>query len=377
MRIGSLAARYAESAEVSLSVLHVTQPVDGGVARCVADLVADQVGRGWRVGVVCPQGGPLLARVRSIGADHLAWRAYRAPGARVPAETRAVSRIAKAWAPDLVHLHSSKAGLAGRLALRGRLPTLFQPHAWSFFAVGEPLRTAARGWERATARWADAIVCVSEGERAAGQQAGIRSEWRVVPNGIDLDAFRPASDRERTKARQELGLGPGPVAVCLGRLCRQKGQDVLVDAWPAVVRRVPQAELVLVGGGPADEVVRERARVVGEQEDVRSWLAAADVVVQPSRWEGLAYVVLEAMASGRSVVATDVPGMREALGETGTIVPPEDPLRLAEAVADRLLDGASGEAGRERVEALFGVERATAAMADLYAEVLESRARRQ
>jgi glycosyltransferase involved in cell wall biosynthesis len=362
---------------VSLSVLHVTQPVDGGVARCVADLVADQIGRGWRVGVACPPGGPLLEHVRVAGVEHLSWPARRSPAGRVPAETRAISSIAKTWAPDLVHLHSSKAGLAGRLALRGRRPTLFQPHAWSFFAVGEPLRTVALGWERVAARWADAIVCVSDGEKAAGERAGIGAAWRVVPNGIDLDAFRPVADAERAQAREELELGSGPVALCVGRLCRQKGQDVLADAWPAVLRRVPEAQLVFVGGGPDEEALRERGRVVGEQADVRPWLAAADVVVQPSRWEGLAYVVLEAMASGRSVVATDVPGMREALGETGTIVPPEDPELLAEAVADRMLAGAQGADARRRAEALHGVGRATAAMADLYGEVLESRARRQ
>ena len=358
---------------MTLSVLHVTQPVDGGVARCVADLVADQIGRGWRVGVACPSGGPLLKAVRSAGADHLVWPARRNPGPRVPAEIRALTRIVSTWSPDLVHLHSSKAGLAGRLSLRGRRPTLFQPHAWSFFAVGGPVRTGALAWERLATRWTDAVVCVSDGERAAGEQAGIQAEWRVVRNGIDLEAFRPASDAERDRARKEAGLGSGPVAVCLGRLSRQKGQDVLVEAWPEVLRRVPDAQLVLVGGGPDEEALRTRARVVGEQEDVHSWLAAADVVVQPSRWEGLAYVVLEAMASGRNVVATDVAGMREALGDTGTIVPPEDPARLAEAVAERLLNGSPGTAARERVASRHDVGDATAAMARLYAEVLESR----
>lgn len=362
---------------MSLSVLHLSQPVDGGVARCVADLVADQVARGWRVGVACPPGGPLLERTVAVGAEHILWPARRPPGPRVPGETRAAARIVDRFQPDLVHLHSSKAGLAGRLALRGGRPTLFQPHAWSFLAVGEPVRTAALAWERVAARWADAVVCVSEGERAAGERARIRAEWRVVANGIDLQEFPLVTDTERLAARAELGLGAGPLAVCLGRICRQKGQDVLVDAWPAVAKRVPGAELVLVGGGPDEEAMRGRARLVGEQEDVRAWLAAADVVVQPSRWEGLAYVVLEAMATGRHVVATDVAGMREALGDTGTIVPPGDADRLANAVATGLLNGASDGRTRERAEALHDVGAATAAMARLYGEVLESRATRQ
>ena len=223
-----------------------------------------------------------------------------------------------------------------------------------------------------------AIVSVErEGAVERLEQAGIRAEWRVVANGIDLEAFRPVSDNERMAVREELGVGPGPVAVCLGRICRQKGQDVLVEAWPSVAQRVPDAELVLVGGGPDEEAMRGRARLVGDQKDVRAWLVAADVVVQPSRWEGLAYVVLEAMASGRNVVATDVAGMREALGDTGTIVPPDDSDRLADAVATGLLNGAPDARTRERMEALHDVGTATAAMARLYGEVLESRARRQ
>jgi len=353
---------------VSLSVLHVSQPVDGGVARSVSDLVSDQVGRGWRVAVASPV-GPLARQVTEVGAEHLAWRAGRAPGPASILEAGSLGRIAKRAAPDLVHLHSSKAGLAGRLAIRGNRPTLFQPHAWSFYALGGPLGRTALAWERFAARWATAIVCVSEGERADGEAAGIRANWRVVPNGVDLDVF-VVEDREA--ARNELGLDSRPLAVAVGRLSRQKGMDVLLAAWPEIERRVPDAQLVVIGSGPEEDELRRRAgsaRLLGARDDVPSWLAAADVLVVPSRWEGLAYVVLEAMAAGRSVVATDVAGMREALGDTGVLVPPEDPAALAVAVAGAL-KRPHGAGARERVERLYDVRRATQRMADLYAEVL-------
>lgn len=353
---------------MSLSVLHVSQPVDGGVARSVSDLVADQVGRGWRVAVASPE-GPLARRITEAGAEHLAWRAGRAPGPASMLEAVSLGRIVKRAAPDLVHLHSSKAGLAGRLAIRGRLPTLFQPHAWSFYALEGPLGRAALAWERLGARWATAIVCVSERERADGEAAGIRARWRVVPNGVDLDAFT-VEDRE--EARRLLGLDSSPLAVSVGRLSRQKGLDVLLAAWPEVERRVPGAQLVIVGSGPEEDELRRRAgsaRLLGARDDVRSWLAAADAVVVPSRWEGLAYVVLEAMAAGRSVVATDVAGMSEALGDTGLVVPSEDPAALAAALASALTRP-NGTGARARVERLYDVRRATQAMADLYAEVL-------
>jgi glycosyltransferase involved in cell wall biosynthesis len=358
---------------VGLSVLHVSQPVDGGVARCVQDLVSDQLARGFSVAVACPAGGPLYAAVLSSEASHHPWEARRDPGPRAGVETARLARIIRASAPDLVHLHSSKAGLAGRLALRRRRATLFQPHAWSFLAVEGPVRRAALAWERRAARWADAVVCVSEGERRHGEEAGVAAEWRVVPNGIDLAAF-PEGDR--AAARGRLGLGDGPLAVCVGRLSRQKAQDVLVDAWPMVEARVPGAELVLVGSGTEAPPLTGRARIVGEA-DVRDWLAAATVVVQPSRWEGLAYTVLEAMASGRSIVATDVAGMKEALGDEAPLVAAEDRAGLADETAKRLLDPQAadieGRRLRSRAEELFDVRRATQAMADLYEEVVERR----
>lgn len=338
-----------------------------GVARAVSDLVADQVGRGWRVTVASPE-GQLSEWVLAAGAEHAVWSAGRAPGPGSLLEAAQLGRIVKRVAPELVHLHSSKAGLAGRLAIRGGRPTLFQPHAWSFYALEGSIQRTATAWERFGARWATEIVCVSEGERADGEAAGIRGSWRVVPNGVDLERF---AVEDRGAARRRLGLAPGRLAVSIGRLSRQKGLDLLLEAWPGVCKRV-DAELVVVGSGPDEEDLRGRAgsaRMVGARDDVLSWLAAADVVVVPSRWEGLAYVVLEAMAAGRRVVATDVAGMREAIGDTGTIVPREDPDALADALVEALTR--SDETGaRQRAEQLFDVRRTTGAMADLYVEVL-------
>jgi glycosyltransferase involved in cell wall biosynthesis len=366
------------AARGALSVLHVLQPTDGGVANYVADVVADQTARGWRVVVASPGWGDLGGRVEASGAKHVDWAAGRAPGPGSFLDARRVARIVGDEAPALVHLHSSKAGLAGRLALRGRLPTIFQPHAWSFEAVRGPVRTLALVWERRAAHWAT-ILCVSEGERRRGEEHRIRADWRVIRNGVDLDEWGEASPEERSAARRSLELEDRPSVVCVGRLCRQKGQDVLLEAWPGVVARVPGAQLVLVGDGPDVKTLRSAAsqsvRLVGQRADVGSWLAAADVVAQPSRWEGMSIGMLEAMAKGRSIVASDVPGAEEALdGDAGAVVPPEDPVALASALAERLLDpakaAAEGRRARERVEHSHDLRAMTAALADLYEELL-------
>lgn len=371
--------------EMSIRVLHVSQPGDGGVARVVAALARDQAGRGYDVVVAGQPEGELEQAVRSSGARFVAWRAGRNPGPAALVETRTLARVLSAERPDLVHLHSSKAGLAGRLALRGGLPTLFQPHSWSFEALRRPLRAAATAWERRAASWTDTVVCVSEGERARGSSAGIQARFSVVPNGVDLDAIAATGPSERAAARARLGLVDGPLAVCVARLCRQKGQDVLLRAWPVVRSRVPEARLVLVGGGPDERELRraagEAVELVGPRDDVRDWLAAADVVVAPSRWEGMSIAVLEAMASARSVVATEVPGIREALGEDAPVVPVEAVDALAYAVAERLADpelaASEGRAARERAERYHDVRTTHERMAALYADVLDRRPRRE
>ncbi|MEV0532803.1 glycosyltransferase [Kitasatospora sp. NPDC050463] len=331
-----------------MTILHISQPVDGGVARVVVDLVRGQREAGHRVLVACPRGGRLAEEAAAAGALVQDWPARRSPGPSVAAEAWRLRRIVRAAAPDMVHLHSAKAGLAGRLAIRGAVPTVFQPHAWSFAAVDGALAAATLRWERYATRWAHRLLCVSVQERADGVAAGLHADWAVVPNGVDVRHYAPA---ERRAARIALGLDlDAPLAVCVGRLCRQKGQDVLLDAWPELLRLVPQARLALVGTGPEEArlaaAVREsaepsRIRLAGEVPDPRPWLAAADLVVLPSRWEGMALAPLEAMAAGRPVLLTDVPGARECLPPTErkcAVVPPEDAAALATRMAEALSD---------------------------------------
>lgn len=352
-----------DAAATSLSILHVSQPVDHGVARCVAALVADQVSRGWRVAVACPSDGWLADEVRSSGAVHLAWPAVRAPYAGLVREWRTLRSALAVASPDVVHLHSAKAGLTARAAARGRVPMVYQPHAWSFLALeGLPRRLAA-SWERSAAKWVTTVVCCSEDERRRGDEARIRVPSVIVPNGVDLDRFRPAGDDEKRQLRARLGLDiTQPLAVCAGRLSSQKGQDLLVAAWPQVRARLPDAVLVLVGDGPErgalEGMAGDGVRFVGGQSDVRNWLVAADVAVLPSRYEGMALGVLEAMACARSVVVSEADGMREAVGDgdtaAGAVVPIGDVAGIASAVTERLADRAmadrEGGRGRIRVE---------------------------
>ncbi|HWL66686.1 MAG TPA: glycosyltransferase family 4 protein, partial [Actinomycetota bacterium] len=165
---------------------------------------------------------------------------------------------------------------------------------------------------------------------------------------------------------------------CVGPLRHQKGQDLLLTAWPLVRREIPDATLVLVGAGS------ERGRLeslagpgvvfAGHREDVVTWLAAAAVVTIPSRWDGLSLSLLEAMSCARSVVATDTPGAGRVLNGGGEVVPIGDTGALAGALTTRLRDpslaAAEGDRGRARVEQDFDWRRVIEQMNAAYGRVI-------
>ncbi|MGH3835182.1 MAG: glycosyltransferase [Pseudonocardiaceae bacterium] len=363
-----------------LTVLHAVQPTDAGVAGYVAAVATDQLARGWRVMVACPCGGHLAADLATRGIPRLRWPATRSPGADTVPETQRLRRLIRAVRPDVVHLHSAKAGLAGRLALRGRRPTLFQPHGWSWLAVRGAAARAALAWERFASRWTDVVVCVGDGEAAHARHRQVHARHVVVRNGVDLAKFTPADERARADARDRLGVDREvSLAVCIGRVTRQKGQDVLLAAWPAVRRRCPGAELCIVGDGSLLPTLRGWAplgvRFVAPVSDPRPWYAAADVVVLPSRWEGLSLTLLEALASGCPVVVSDIPGLTDAMtAGVGALVTVGDTASLAGAIARRLGDSAlrAAEGAAARLASgSFDVQRTHDQLAAVTAQVAQ------
>ncbi len=294
-------------------------------------------------------------------AEELVWNAVRSPGPSVLREMRQLKNIISQQQPDLVILHAAKAGLAGRLAIRGSVPTIFVPHAWSFNAAKGIIAPMSVAWERLATRWCDELVCVSADELAEGRQRRIGGAMTVIDNGVDLSRYCPS---DRKLARKGLNLPDSPTVVCVGRLAYQKGQDLLVRIWSKVQASVPGAQLLLVGSGPMEAALREQAgdgvHFVGPQDNIQPFLAAANVVVVPSRWEAGCLVVLEAMASGRCVVSTEVSGARRALGDTGDIIDSGSLLQLEAAIVKWLtrpeLADEQGSRARAHAEEALGLE---------------------
>jgi glycosyltransferase involved in cell wall biosynthesis len=287
-------------------------------------------------------------------------------------------RLCRRLRPDIVHVHSSKAGALGRLAaaLAGVPIRIFTVHGWSFDAYAGFAGRVYLWIERRLRRLTTAVVCVAGSLRDLGLAAGACRPDRtvVIQNAVDVSEFAPPKRPERT-----------PRIVSVGRFTFPKDFGTLVDALAATHADYGAA---FVGEGPllpevAATVRRrglgDRVQLLGARSDVTDLLTSADVFVLSSRSEGLPISILEAMAVGLPVVATDVGGVGEEVvdGETGLLVPPGDPTALAGAL-ERLLRSAAlrerlGASGRERARRHFDARPFRHAHVELYRRELAHR----
>jgi phosphatidylinositol alpha-1,6-mannosyltransferase len=269
-------------------------------------------------------------------------------------------------------------GLLGPGLAEAGVPYLASAHGFEYWLSIAPGTHALM--RRATGR-ASRVPVMCSAFIARVVRTAVRSEVpvSVMYPGADVEAFRPDLPFEDLKERH--GLGARPLVVCVSRLVQRKGQDVLIRAMPEIVRRVPDAALLIVGDGPdrarlgsmAEEAPRGSVAFAGQvsEADLPRYYRAGDVFAMPCRTrraglevEGWGNVFIEAAACARPVVVGDSGGARESLvpGETGLLVDGSDVGEVADAVASLLLDPsraeAMGRAGRERVERAFTWRRA-------------------
>jgi glycosyltransferase involved in cell wall biosynthesis len=313
---------------------------------------------------------------------------------------RRARRLLEATRPDLVHTTLFEADLVGRAAA-GHVPvvTSLVNDAYGDTQVGAPGMArwklgAARLLDAASARRVVRFHAISGhvAELMAARLRLPRERIEVVPRGRDPAALGVRSAARREAARAALGVeGGAPLLLAAARHEHQKGLDVLLAALPAIARGAPGARLA-VAGRDGNQTPRLRAAAersglggwvafLGARGDVAELLSAADVFVVPSRWEGFGGVLLEAMALEAPIVASDLPAVREVVGDdTALLVPPDRPDALAAAVTAALADPAAAarRAGRarERFLAHFTIDRVADGMAGFYRRALAaSRAR--
>ncbi len=369
-------------------ILLVLEPPDGGVAENVGQLATRLGDHGWQVEVAGPRDSVIYPALEAQGVPvhRLPFSRDYGDARREVAALRALSRRLGAGAYDLVHCHSAKAGVLGRIAAwRASVPAVYSPHALPFIGpVGIKRRVAARLAERLLAPLTATILCVSDDERREAAAAGLagHGRLRVIPNGSEPCDGPPVVDEVLASLAAR-----GPVVGAVAVLRRQKRLDLLIDAAPEILRRVPDAHVVIVGNGPLGNELREHAERVGLAADPRfaflpftpppaRFLRALDVFVLPSDWEGMPIAVLEALACGVPQVATAVGGTAEAVTrDTGVLIGPGDAGAVARAVVELLVDPARrrrmAEASVARHREHFTVERVVAMTAAVYDETLE------
>lgn len=280
--------------------------------------------------------------------------------------------------------------MLGRLAALARgVPSLYSPHCFAFAGgLRRPWQIAATAVERTLGHMGGSVLCVCEDERHVALRVGVAPPERlyVVHNGCEACPH----EIEPEPALAALA-GRGPLAGSVAALREQKRLDVLIDAAPLIFARVPEASVAIVGNGPLREQLQARASHLGLDGDARfaflpftppaaRALKALDVYVLPSAWEAFPIGVLQALACSVPQVVSDVGGSREAVTpETGTLVPPNDPSALADAIVGFLSDPqrrtAAAKASRQRHAERFGVARMVAETAAVYDAVVAGAAR--
>lgn len=364
----------------------IDQPLLGGGQTALL-LLADTLDRDAFEIFVCSGGeGPLSKEARRRGLAFVTAPLDKRIGGRT---RKPIASLLRELKIDLLHTHGGVAGFHGRTAARsaGTPAVVHTLHGIHYLHYRNPfLRQLYVLLERRYSRLTDRLILVCQSDLRQARKHGLAPERKmaVILNGIDIPPY-PGTDG-LSRLRGSLGWPPGrPVIGTVARLHRQKGIIHLLRAGRMILRAVPDSLIVIVGDGPESErLKREADRLglgrkclfLGARDDAGFVMALFDVFVLPSLWEGLPFVLVEAAALGRPIVATAVDGVPEILEDdrTGILVPPANPGALADAVIRLLQDkgkaGRLGENARSLIPARFPLRRMVEQTQNLYLEAL-------
>jgi glycosyltransferase involved in cell wall biosynthesis len=355
-----------------LRILHALEATLGGTLRYLDNLVSCMAGSQLILGLAYATDradanlGPLLAR-----AQVSSWQTFPVDmRRRISMRHDAVGfigmrRIIAKFQPDIVHCHSSKAGALCRLAsatLAHRPLIVYSPHA-----LAAPLGRQYLYIERALRLLTDSYIAVSDSEKAAIVSYRLAEADRVgvVYPSIDADHFAPM---DRRAARAELGLDDAPLVIGVGRLTAQKDPLAFLDVLDRLRAQMPSIRGIWVGDGAlrsefeaaiASRGLGDTVTLAGWRQDIRPYLAAADVLLSTSRFESFGYMVAEALAMERPVVASNVTGTVDIMsgGLKGGLYPLDDNGRASAMLAGLLTNAALAESvgrlGRQAIAHRF------------------------
>jgi glycosyltransferase involved in cell wall biosynthesis len=386
---------------MALKVLQLCA-VDFTVQNFLLPLIEFLTSHGFDVTTACSP-GPYIPSLQARGLNMVGlpisrsmkvWKHFQS--------TISLYRFLRAHHFDIVHVHTPIAGLIGRFAARlARVPIkIYTAHGFYFHDEMHPLKRFFHiNLERLGSSWGDFILTQSEEDRQTAIQKKIVSQDRIITigNGVDLNRFDPdkVSSGEKLKLRNEFNIPDGaPIVGMIGRLVREKGYREFIEAAPRILSEFPDTHFLCIGDelqSDHDASKREfldRIRVLnltdrihftGMRSDIPELLSILSVYTLPSYREGMPRSVIEAMAMGLPVVATNIRGCREEVvhGETGYLIPPRSTEDLARAVIDLLADPgraqAYGSAGLFRVREIFSENLVLKRQLDVYMRLIHEK----
>jgi glycosyltransferase involved in cell wall biosynthesis len=306
----------------------------------------------------------------------------------------AIRRALAEYRPQLVHTHSSKAGILGRLAAHQLgIPAIHTVHGASFHYGQNPLLHYAYRWsERRASRWCDHFITVCDAMIDKYVEAGVapREKFTTIYSGMDVDKFLSPS---RTSAEVRAAMNIAPTDIVIGKVARLfhlKGHNYLIEAAAAVAAQVPNVRFLLVGDGILRAEYEARIAALGLTDHFRfaglvppdvvtDYLHAMDIVVHTSDWEGLARVIPQGLLAGKPVISFNIDGAPEVCipEKTGLLVEHRNIAQLSDAMLrlahDPELRSRMGEYGRSRFTDQFRHENMTALIREVYQQVLSRR----
>lgn len=364
-----------------LKVLHLTSTKYGigGVEKLLLDMSGKYDSKRFEVSycnLFCDANGkgvfPTMLRERNLKVFDIKGKRWK----ELPRIVFDLVRLIRKERFDIVHLHMLQATSIGGLAARiaGHSKVVITKHH-TFESSKQP--PFVKKLETLFTKNADCIAAISEYVRDDMIALSVPAEKiSIICNGTDVNAFDERA-REEPKSR----FPDSPVLGTVGSLTERKGHEYLFKAMPIIAKQFPNVCLLVVGEGPEKESLKKLADefglestiiMVGFQENVAPLLKQLDLYVHPSIHEPFGIAILEAMTAGKCVVATAVEGIPEIVieGESGFLVPPEDPAKLAEVIC-RALNNIDkiremGANGRKRVEKVFNIESTVGKYQDLY-----------
>ena len=303
----------------------------------------------------------------------------------------ALKRLLSEYRPDIVHTHSSKAGILGRRAAYALgIPCVHTVHGAAFH-YGQPsvLYHSYRMAEKLAAKWCNKIITVCDAMQQQYLKAGIGSPamYQTIYSGMEVDNFLTPKVSPQ-EIRKQLGLLPDDIVVGkVARLFNLKGHKYLVEAAAAIVKTNPKVRFLLVGDGILQDQLQQRVAELGLQnhvlfaglvapDEVPHYLHAMDMLVHTSEWEGLARVLPQALICAKPIVSFDIDGAPEVCinDETGYLVPPRSIDLLSDAIQklanDQSLRLRLGQNGKQKFTDLFRHQTMTELVRQVYKDVL-------